>query len=147
LRGDVVAGSLVAVHAQHIEAGWYEPLGRLPIKVHFGVAAVRSELESVMWTAVCESLRGDLRVSVEDHGEFGPVGFGVELPQKSGVYAVEALHHQGGGDVAVGNNSGGVFDVRPYRNVVIPIGGVEARQSVAGDGFDQLLAEPSDGAV
>jgi hypothetical protein len=48
----------------------------------------------------------------------------------------------------VGNNSGAVFDVRPYLglNVVIPIEGVEARQSVAGDGFGQLLAEPSDGA-
>jgi hypothetical protein len=60
-----------------------EPLGRLPIKctsawLLFGVSWNR------LWTAVCESLRGELRVSVEDHGEFGPVGFGVELPQKAG---------------------------------------------------------------
>jgi hypothetical protein len=84
VRGDVVGGSLVAVHAQHVEAGLSEPFGRLPIKVHFGVAIVRSELESVMWTAVCESLRGDLRISVEDHGQIGPVGFGVECHKKAG---------------------------------------------------------------
>jgi hypothetical protein len=128
VRGDVVGGSLVAVH---LEAGLSEPLGRLPIKVHFGVAAVRSELEAVMWTAVGESLRDDLRVSVEDHGQIGPVGFGVELPQKSGGHAVETLHHEPGGSVAVGNNGGAVFDVRPYLgvNVVVSIGGVEAGQS------------------
>ena len=47
-----------------------------------------------MWTARRLSRsRDDFRVGVEDHGQIGPVGFGVELPQKTGVHAVEALHH------------------------------------------------------
>ena len=48
VRGDMVGGSLVAVHAQHVETGLYERLGRLPIKVDFGVAAF-----GVSWNRLC----------------------------------------------------------------------------------------------
>ena len=52
-------------------------------------------------------------------------------------------------NVAVGNNSGAIFDVRPYLgvNVVISVGGVEASQSVAGDGFGQLTRQRPIGPV
>jgi hypothetical protein len=140
VRGDVVGGLLVAVHAQHVESGLDEAFGGLFVEVDFGVGAAGAELESVVWSAFVEALRDHCRVGFQDHGEVGSVGFGVELPQESGVDAVESLDDQPGGDVAVGDNGGAALDVGAYFgfDVVIPVSGIQAGEGVAGDGFGEF---------
>lgn len=70
------------VHAQHVEAGLDQALGRLPVEVHFGMAAAWGELKAVVWSALVEPFRDDFRVGFEDHGQVGPVSLGVELPEE-----------------------------------------------------------------
>ncbi len=76
-----------------------------------------------MRTTVCESLPDHIGVGFQDHRQVGPVGFGVELPQKSRIDAVETLNDQAGRDVAVGDNNRAIFQLRAYFgvDVVIPV--------------------------
>jgi hypothetical protein len=114
VRGNVVGGLLVAVHAQHVESGLDETFGGLLVEVDFGVRAARAELESVVWSAFGEALRDHRRVDFQDDRQVGSVGFGVELAQKRRIDTVEALNDQPGGNVAVGDNGGAALDVGAY---------------------------------
>ncbi|SBW22527.1 hypothetical protein FDG2_2771 [Candidatus Protofrankia californiensis] len=71
-----------------------QPLGGLSVEVNLGVTAARRELEAIVWPALVKALRDDLGVGFEDHGEVGPISFGVQSPEEHWVDAVEALHHQ-----------------------------------------------------
>lgn len=62
---------LVAVHAQHVEAGLNQAIGGLPVEVNFGVTAARRELEAVMRATLAQPFRDDLGVSFQDHGRVG----------------------------------------------------------------------------
>jgi hypothetical protein len=50
------------------------------------------------------------------------------MPQKRGINAVKALHHQAGRDVPIGDDSVPRFELCPdlRLKVVVPIGGVQA---------------------
>lgn len=82
--GDVVGGRLVAVHAQHVKACVYQTLGRLVVEMNFSVAAVGSELEPVVRTTVCESLRDHVGVGFQDHGKVGPNGLALSCDTPCG---------------------------------------------------------------
>ncbi len=68
MRGDVVGGLLVAVHARHVETGLYEPFGDLLVEMDFGVAAAWRELDTVVRVAFLEPLRNHAGVGFQDHG-------------------------------------------------------------------------------
>jgi hypothetical protein len=59
---------------------WTQSFGRLPVEMHFGLAAAERELEAVMRPARIQPLIDNLRVRLENYGQVGPIGFGVKLP-------------------------------------------------------------------
>jgi hypothetical protein len=71
---------VVHLYLEDVESGLDEAVGGLPVEVDFGMAAARGQLESVVCAAIAQSEGDDFGVGLEDDGEVGAIGLGVELP-------------------------------------------------------------------
>jgi hypothetical protein len=87
--------------------------------------------------------------STKDFAGHPAVGLGVEQPQEGRVNTVKALHDQARRDIPVTYDGLSALHVRAdFRlHVMITVGRVQARQSMAGNRFSKLTAQHSDWPV